>query len=263
MNTVAVQLQQMLRQRVGAFFRNTIRVDGETCAVCTGPAAGALCPKCREHAAGFADRLADVVVILTYVRGRTVGSIHQSAHTVVTYKRQQPQPAPKCAKDMAMMIGVAEALHGRCIARAAGEPWSAVTFVPSDKRPGATHPLAALARQIQTNNESRNRLLLGIGPGFAAMPDRTVREDRFVVPAEYADRVRDRHVLLVEDTWTSGAKAQSAAVTLHDAGAKWVTVLCVARWCRDDWEDHKLLLDRCADPYDAMVCPVAGGDCLA
>ncbi|WP_146134810.1 ComF family protein [Actinopolyspora mortivallis] len=110
-------------------------------------------------------------------------------------------------------------------------------------------------------NQPENRLLVEIGPGFDDS-DRVVRADRFVVPDEYRERVRGKHVLVVDDTWTSGAKMQSAAVALSDAGAAQVTALCVARWCRYDWPDHRELLDSCTEPYDAFDCPVLGEDCV-
>lgn len=39
-----------------------------------------------------------------------------------------------------------------------------------------------------------------------------------------------QHVLLIEDTWTSGGNAQSAALALRRAGAASVTILALARW---------------------------------
>ena len=56
---------------------------------------------------------------------------------------------------------------------------------------------------------------------------RALDPDRFGVIAP--DRVVGRHVLLVEDTWVSGASVQSAAVALRRAGARRVTALCVWR----------------------------------
>jgi pyrimidine operon attenuation protein/uracil phosphoribosyltransferase len=203
--------------------------------------------------------LADRVFILTYVRGYRPGPIHQSAYTVRFYKTVPP--VPRCAADMALMVRAAGMIHSDCVEKAAGAPWSAVTFVSSASRPGAVHPVAELARQIKRNNAAENRLLLEPGTGFSAEPDRSVRPDRFMVPAAYVDRIRNRHVLLVDDTWTTGSKLQSAAVALHDAGARNVTALCVARWCRDDWPEHRTFLDRLATPYDAMICPTTGGAC--
>lgn len=252
------QYRGLLRRRVGGFCHNTILDSARTCAVCRAPRGpGDLCANRAEHRAEFGERLATNVLILTYVRGRQPGALHQSAHTVRAYK--QPRPVARCAHDMALMVRAASDLHSDCIQAHCGGPWSSVTFVPSRSRPDGSHPVAELARQVQRNNGRANRLLLGTGPGFDA--ERTVPVDRFTVPPEYADRVVDRHVLLVEDTWVSGANVQSAAVTLRDAGAARVTALCVARWCRDDWPAHQELLDSCTLPYDPLTCPVIGGTC--
>ena len=81
------------------------------------------------------------------------------------------------------------------------------------------------------------------------------------MPAESLDRVEGRHVLLLDDTWTTGSKLQSAAVALRQAGAAAVTGLCVARWCRWDWPDHAALLDDLDVPYDPLLCPATDGTC--
>jgi predicted amidophosphoribosyltransferase len=254
------QYQRLLRDRVGGFFRNTVLDPRLTCAVCRAPKeTGRLCRRCAKHRALFAGRLADNVLILAYARGQAEGSIHQSAHTMLAYK--QTPPAHKCAQDLALMIRAATDLHSDCVEAHCGGAWSSVTFVPSHNRPNRTHPLAQLAKQVARNNRTDNRFLLEIGPGFNADPQRSVRADRFTVPDEFAERVTGRHVLLIEDTWVTGAKAQSAAVTLHDAGAARVSVLCVARWCRADRPAHKTLLERCTLPYDALICPITGGAC--
>lgn len=88
-----------------------------------------------------------------------------------------------------------------------------------------------------------------------------MRADRFTVPEHQRERVRKRHVLVVDDTWTSGAKVQSAAVALKDAGAAQVTALVVGRWCNYTWPEHRAMLDSLTEPYDALVCPVTGADC--
>lgn len=68
-------------------------------------------------------------------------------------------------------------------------------------------------------------------------------------------------MLVVDDTWVSGGKAQSAALALKAAGATAVTVLCVARWLRYDWPDHKRLIESLQETYNARMCPVTGGTC--
>ena len=42
------------------------------------------------------------------------------------------------------------------------------------------------------------------------------------------------HAVIVEDSWVTGANAQSAAIALHQAGADYVTILCVTRLLYED-----------------------------
>ena len=196
------------------------------------------------------------MLTLTYVRGNAPG-YDQSAHTVRAHK--QIPPSTKNAEDMALMILVAMYLHRGCVTRVAGRPWSAVTFIPSVSRPGPEHPTAQLARHVAGHTD-RQRFRLDLGPG-ATDQERSVTRDRFVVSDSYAPRVAGRHVLLVDYTWTSGSKTQSAALAVRVGGAEIVTVLCVARWCRHDWPDHRALLDSCTAPYDATICPLTGTNC--
>jgi methyl coenzyme M reductase subunit C len=158
------------------------------------------------------------------------------------------------------MMLVGSLLHGPCIAQRLGW-WSTVTFVPSADRPGREHPAAELARQVTPSHLNASRILLGIGPGFAAEPSRVPRTDRFVVPPQYVSQIAGRHVLVVDDTWVSGDKAQSASLALKAAGAAAVTVICIGRWLRYDWPDHRQLMETLHEPYNATMCPVTGGAC--
>ncbi len=250
------ELRRALLNRVGGFFRNTRAIPGVTCEVCSGAAAGTTCIQCEGHRRRFGAALADRVVTLTYVRGGST-PYHQSAHTMWAYK--QSPPSTKAAEDLALMIVAASYCHGDCARRVSGRAWDAVTFVPSVDRPGSDHPAAALARSV-VGLGTDHRFPLALG-AQASEADRTVLADRFVVEEQWLPRVVDRHVLVVDDTWTSGSKAQSAALAVRAAGAEMITVLCVARWCRQDWPDHRALLDACTEPYDAWVCPVTRAAC--
>lgn len=257
-DAVGQGIADSLNQRVGGFFRNTPRQAGITCSVCCGPSGQQLCPRCLEHRSSFDGQLADRIYILTYARANARPYIDQSAYTVRAYK--QVPPAPKCLEDMKLMVLAATYIHGACIAKAAGGPWSAVTFVPSATRSGPEHPAADLARSVYGNNGPDNRFLLEAGPGISDN-SRQVRGDRFIVPDRFRSTVAGRHVLIIDDTWVSGGKIQSAAVAVKRAGATSVTGLCVARWCRYDWPDHQRLLDSCVDPYDATTCLVTDAGC--
>lgn len=56
-----------------------------------------------------------------------------------------------------------------------------------------------------------------------------------VPPAGLLDRAR---VLLVDDTFTTGARAQSAASSPARAGARVVAVLTIGRVIDPDWNDN-------------------------
>jgi hypothetical protein len=257
---VAIRLINRLYADVGAFFCNTRRGAPQTCPICTGPTnstnSSTLCNQCRAARNDHGGALADLVVPLAYAKAR-MPSMHQSAHHVREYKA--PSPAPRCAQDLQLMAGAATYLHGRCIAAAVGA-WQAVTFVPSTTRPGGSPPIAGIARRVHSVYPADAKVGLVVGPGADA-PRSAPRPDRFTVPDEYLPQVVGRHVLVVEDTWVSGDKAQSAALALKAAGATCVTILCVTRWLRYDWDDHRELIGRLTEPYDAAHCPVTGSAC--
>ncbi|MFC4854332.1 phosphoribosyltransferase [Actinophytocola glycyrrhizae] len=255
---VADALTQQLYTAVGAFFCNTRRGAQNICPVCTGPAAmRSLCGPCHGAKETYGSSLADLVVPLAYAKAR-MPSMHQSAHHVRAYKASPP--APKCAQDLRFMAAAATFVHGRCIAATTGQ-WHAVTFVPSAARPGGEHPVADIARAVHGVHDEAAKVALSVGPGLCESPARAPRPDRFVVPATYQPFISGRHVLVVDDTWVSGAKSQSAAIALKNVGAAHVTVLCVTRWLRYDWDDHRQLIETLDEPYNAMRCPVTGGDC--
>ncbi len=66
---------------------------------------------------------------------------------------------------------------------------------------------------------------------------------------------RPAAVLLIDDTWVSGARAQSAAHCLKNAGAERVAVLVLARQINPGYEPAQPLLDQVRNtPYDPRTC---------
>jgi phosphoribosylpyrophosphate synthetase len=83
-----------------------------------------------------------------------------------------------------------------------------------------------------------------------------------MVAEKSRSHVQGRHVLVVDDTSVSGDKGQSAALALKAAGARAVTLVCVARWLSaNNSIEHEQLIKTAAAPYDALLCPVTGGQC--
>lgn len=136
------ELATTVRSQVGAIFRNTRRVAGVTCDVCTGPAIGALCNKCNWHRGNYGRQLADLVVPLSYaVKG------HQSGHHMYGYKGTLASSAEN-RRDLKLVMFGAMGLHRQCIDSEVGVPWESVTFVSSLSKPGIEHPVVEVAQQV-------------------------------------------------------------------------------------------------------------------
>jgi hypothetical protein len=185
------------------------------------------CDKYRECLPGL---LPDVVVPVAYA---AKGGHH--ATNLWRYKSDGPGAAAARAALRALLL-VFLRDHGRCVWRRAGVPGpSHVAVVPSCRgRPGK-HPLQALAAPYLTLPWVR----LSAAEGLAALdPD----PRRF-----HLERIAGASVLLLDDTWTSGASATSAAAALRLAGARSVAVVVLGR--------H---LDAAvpAMPYRSQLCAV-------
>jgi phosphoribosylpyrophosphate synthetase len=248
------RVAEQVRQQVGAIFGNVRRGPG-ICQVCTGPATAALCGTCDWHRRTYGSRLADFVVPLAYaIKG------HQSGHHMYGYKGTLSSSADT-RRDVKFVMWGAMYLHRDCISAMVGQPWSAVTFVSSQRRPGTQHPVVELAQQATAYDETALRFLLDLGPSIGFDRSQGPLPDRFVLSEHWREPLRGRHVLVVDDTWVAGRNSQSAAIALMDAGASAVTIVCVARWLDRAYGGHGELIDSLTGVYDALLCPVSGGAC--
>jgi ComF family protein len=98
---------------------------------------------------------------------------------------------------------------------------------------------SALAKRagLSSDNELLRRVratpvLRGLGKRQRALAVRGA----FRVPEERRDEIAGRHIILVDDVYTSGATANACATALKRAGAAEVNILCWARVvaARDD-----------------------------
>jgi adenine/guanine phosphoribosyltransferase-like PRPP-binding protein len=117
-------------------------------------------------------------------------------------------------------------------------------------KPGE-HVLHAIVRSIEPGPEAQIAATEALRP-------RDIDPTHFWVDS----LPRGSHVLLIDDTWTSGGHAQSAAMALHQAGAERVSLLVVARWIRPEFGNNAEFLRGIArKDYDPQVCPWTGGAC--
>lgn len=231
------------------FLINVVRQRTQTCCVCGAPVRQfTWCWRCAAHQriAGIADIVAPIVY--------AVGGAESTA-LVSKYKNHPIRLERKrCALIIADLLQTAIQLHEDCFGAVAGVPVTVRTVIPSLTCRVGAHPLASIAESIG--------VLAGpaLIPGCDARCDRRVRADKFGVnsPSEVADR----HVLVLDDVWTTGSNAQSAALALRRAGAAAVSVLVIGRWLSPGSPlTHPFLRARLGTPYDPHVCPVTGGCC--
>jgi len=122
--------------------------------------------------------------------------------------------------------------HGACVGRAGGG-WDAVATVPSNRgiggiggrpRPGlrVPHPFDAVVDATRAfATTPRQQLLAGTAPIGHLHP----APDAYEVVGHLAGR----RVLVLDDTWTTGAHARCAAAALIRAGAQGAGLLVVGR----------------------------------
>jgi adenine/guanine phosphoribosyltransferase-like PRPP-binding protein len=115
--------------------------------------------------------------------------------------------------------------HGDHVEAVAGGPWDVVTSVPSKGSREGAHPLERVIKLGRVLKRAYRRLL---EINDASLVSRAHGDDRAFRLAERAD-VEGTRVLLLDDTFTSGATFQSAASALDLAGAAVVAGVVVGR----------------------------------
>jgi hypothetical protein len=178
-------------------------------------------------------------------------------HLIVSYKRDADPSVPDAMAAIARICAGFLCDHERCVAEAAGvAEFDVVTTVPS----GAPlrdlhHPLRRIAGELVAPARDRYERLL-VRSETPAIP-------RVFDPGRYSvtRKLDGEDVLLIDDMWTSGASAESAAAALHAAGAGAVAVVVIARHLNRGWRENDLLLKRLSrsgfDPSSCVLCAAA------
>jgi orotate phosphoribosyltransferase len=77
-----------------------------------------------------------------------------------------------------------------------------------------------------------------------------VNPDKF----EVTRRFQGEPVLLIDDTWTTGASAQSAAGALKAVGAGVIALVVIGRHVHDDYADNSARLQALPRRFDWTTC---------
>ncbi len=202
---------------------------GAVCGLCksfAGAQDEGICPSCRR----LPDNL-DAVLPLSLSCGG--GPVHRELRA---YKDDRSEVVrDHCTLGLAAVLARFLADHEVCLTYAAGSAgFGLVTTVPS-REPRADQSRARLREIVgcrcPTTADRFRRVLRAAGADGA--PHR-------YTPAGYCatSELQGADVLLVDDTWTTGASAQAAARALRAAGARRVALVAIGRHVNPAWADH-------------------------
>lgn len=225
-----------------------------TCPRCHGPALGALAECWCCHQVGSRLGTDDVgPPVVPVALCRPGDELHSAL------RRYKDGPAVTArrhfADRLARMLSAFLEGHGPCLHGAVGT-WEAMAVVPSSRRghdagacPSPFNVVVAGVAALAT----LPRVPLGRGSSVAGHLQPAV--DAFVVSGPVAGR----KILLVDDTWVTGARARSAAAALTLAGASVVAVLVIGRCIDPSASPHRA---RWWEAQRAATTSGAGRCCL-
>jgi orotate phosphoribosyltransferase len=67
-------------------------------------------------------------------------------------------------------------------------------------------------------------------------------------------RLQGQAILLIDDTWTTGSSAQSAAAALKKAGAGRIAGVVIGRHLNREWHENDRRLRGIAQPFEWAKC---------
>jgi predicted amidophosphoribosyltransferase len=222
--------------------------------VLLGPRRGPdVCATCFNFTAGY-DRCwacahghpaLDSVAPISYSVAR-----EQLHHALASYKRLNGDVARRLQAILAAILWRFLTGHEACVAKTTGTSrFDLVTTVPSgDPTRDEGHPLRTIVGELVAPTRDRyHRLLRRTG---AQIGPRSFNPDKF----EAIRRFDGQAILLIDDTWTTGASAQSAAAALKAAGAGPVAAVVIGRHLNREWHENDRRIRGISRPFEWQAC---------
>ena len=212
-----------------------------------------VCGTCFNFTAGYSRCYActhsepalDALIPISYSVAR-----EQLHHALASYKRLTGDIARRLGAILAAILWRFLVEHEHCLASGAGtERFDLVTTVPSgDRTRDEHHPLRLIVSELVAPTRNRHeRLLLR---SDIDVPARAFSEAKF----HPIKAVHGQAVLLIDDTWTTGASAQSAAAALKAAGAGPTAAIVIGRHLNREWHENDRRLRGISHPFDWTRC---------
>lgn len=174
----------------------------------------------------------------------------QLHHVLRHYKSgSYPDRSNEFTTYVAALIGHFLERHGDCLSAAAGGGWDVVTFVPSSGTRTGQHPLVTAIKMLSSVRDQYVPLLRR---GEAQIDHLHAKSKGYAPRRE----LHGERVLVIDDTYTSGARAQSAASAINRAGGQVAAIVCVGRvvnpqfstTVHDYWEEQQ------RQPFSFATC---------
>lgn len=200
------------------------------------------CFSCRSHG-----RFLDAIVPISY------SVAHEPLHHVLwRYKRASGPWAERAREQLTAILNAFLTRHEPCVAAVLGrQAFDIITTVPSSvPARDEHHPLRQIVGERCAATRGRHeRLLARTSTPCAA---RSFDPGRFIALRP----IDDSAVLLIDDTWTTGASAHSAAAALKAAGARQVAAVVVGRHLSRGWHENDLFLRTLRGSFDFSTCVI-------
>jgi predicted amidophosphoribosyltransferase len=192
----------------------------------------------------------DAIVPITY--SVELGQMHTALRG---YKDHPPAAQSYAMTRLAGILWRFLREHGSCVARATGvTTFDVVTTVPSStpERDEERKNLRTIVGWCDLINDRFRRVLRPTGEALQA---HRYEEDRYQAVEDLAGQ----DVLLIDDTWTSGANAQSAAYALREAGANRIGLVVIGRHINPDFQPTPG--ETCQERWGALPVPFNWATC--